>query len=161
MNVFTLVCKLKTLPELRYTPIDQRPITTFGIDFPDPNPEKSETFPLRVTLFGKGAESVVNMGLVVGEPLLIEGRLTMNIVDRPEGFKEKRGEVICSKLQRLQLGNAPAPAPSPQGTQPQSAPNPVPVNPPVAQPQPQPVQQTPPPAAPPVTTVDPLADIPF
>ncbi len=132
MNSFTLVCKLKTIPALSYTQeATPRSISTFGVDVPDPNPEKKETFPLRVTLFGKGAEAVVNMGLAIGEPLLVEGRLKMDLVERPEGFKEKRGEVLCSRLQRLRLDSAP----------------------PVQQ---QPVQQ-----APVATPVDPLADIPF
>lgn len=165
MNIFTLVCKLKTVPELRYTPSDQKPITSFGVDFADPNPEKTETFPLRVTLFGKGAEAVVNMGLTIGEPLLVEGRLKMDLLDRPEGFKEKRGEVLCNRLQRLQLPSA-TPNPAPAQTMPVQQVPVTPVAAPVPTPAPAPAP-TPAPQTAPVSTVpgtvaaDPFADIPF
>jgi single-strand DNA-binding protein len=159
MNSFTLVCKLKTIPALSYTQeATPRSISTFGVDVSDPNPEKKEAFPLRVTLFGKGAEAVVNMGLAIGEPLLVEGRLKMDLVERPEGFKEKRGEVICNRLQRLKLDSAP-----PAQQQPVQQVPVTPVThvvappPPVAAP---PVVQQQSVAAPPPAT-DSFSDIPF
>ncbi len=163
MNVFTLVCKLKTVPALGYTQ-DQRPMTSFGVLFDDPNPKKNQAYPLRVTLYGKGAEAVVGMGLAIGESLLVEGRLSMKIVELPE-YKEKRGEVICSRLQRLQLPGA---SPSPAQTQAPPVQQ-VPVTPvaaPVPTPAPAPAP-TPAPQTAPVSTVPgtvaayPFADIPF
>ncbi len=163
MNVFTLVCKLKTVPALGRTP-DQRPMTSFGVLFDDPNPKKNQAFPLRVTLYGKGAEDVVGMGLAIGESLLVEGRLSMKIVEMPE-YKEKRGEVICNRLQRLQLPTA-TPNPVPAQTMPVQQVPVTPVAAPVPTPAPAPAP-TPVPQAAPVSTVpgtvaaDPFADIPF
>lgn len=37
----------------------------------------------------------------VGDRVLIEGRLTINTVERPEGFKEKQAELTAQKLHRI------------------------------------------------------------
>lgn len=34
----------------------------------------------------------------VGDRLILEGRLKMDTIDRPEGFKEKRAELVVSRF---------------------------------------------------------------
>jgi single-stranded DNA-binding protein len=36
-----------------------------------------------------------------GDRVIIEGRLGMNTIDRPEGFKEKRAELTASRIYKL------------------------------------------------------------
>ncbi len=74
-----------------------------------------------------------------GDRVILEGRLGMNTVDRPEGFKEKRAELTIQKIYSLDgasigsvsSASAPAPAPSappaakPKATKAPAAPAPV------------------------------------
>ncbi|MCY7275182.1 MAG: single-stranded DNA-binding protein, partial [Phormidesmis sp. CAN_BIN44] len=40
-----------------------------------------------------------------GDRVILEGRLTMNTVDRPEGFKEKTAEMTVQKIYTLDGGD--------------------------------------------------------
>jgi len=91
-----------------------------------------------------------------GDRVLLEGRLTMNTVDRPEGFKEKQAEMTAQRVYRInELGSMaiapPAAVPSAGGPPPTAAPS-----------QPAAVSRTapPPPAEPVAADVD-YDDIPF
>ena len=43
-----------------------------------------------------------------GDRLIIEGRLGINMVERPEGFKEKRAEFTASRISRVDGDNSPS-----------------------------------------------------
>jgi mannose-1-phosphate guanylyltransferase/phosphomannomutase len=75
-----------------------------------------------------------------GDRVLLEGRLAMNTVDRPEGFKEKRAEMTAQRVHRLtdlgsttigqpapmpDLGSAAPAAPAPSVSPTKSAPTPA------------------------------------
>jgi single-stranded DNA-binding protein len=40
-----------------------------------------------------------------GDRLIIEGRLGMNMIERQEGFKEKRAELTASRISLVDSGN--------------------------------------------------------
>ena len=76
---------------------------------------------LKVVGWGSLAQEVQNK-LQVGQRLVLEGRLRMNTVPRPDGVKEKRAEMILSRLHSL----IPSPGPeAPAGQAPQATPRPA------------------------------------
>jgi single-stranded DNA-binding protein len=38
----------------------------------------------------------------IGDRIVIEGRLKMDTIERPEGFKEKRAELVAGRIHRLE-----------------------------------------------------------
>ncbi|MEM8612898.1 MAG: single-stranded DNA-binding protein, partial [Cyanobacteria bacterium P01_H01_bin.105] len=51
--------------------------------------------------WGKLAQTIQETSYSPGDRVVIEGRLTMKSVDRPEGFREKQAEITVQKLHRL------------------------------------------------------------
>jgi single-stranded DNA-binding protein len=132
-------------PQVRYTQDNQTPVAEMAVQIdglrPDDPPGQ-----VKVVGFGNLAQDLQNR-VQVGQRLVLEGRLRMNTVNRPDGTKEKRAEFTLSRLHPL--GGAvvggggsagpsrvPTPAPAPMGA-PRAA---APVR--------QPVRQTQPVAAP-------------
>jgi single-strand DNA-binding protein len=133
-------------PQVRYTQDNQTPVAEMAVQIdglrPDDPPGQ-----VKVVGFGNLAQDLQNR-VQVGQRLVLEGRLRMNTVNRPDGTKEKRAEFTLSRLHPLGAaggmgggGNAvPAMAPAPASA-PVGAPR-------AAAPVRQPVRQSPPPAAP-------------
>jgi single-strand DNA-binding protein len=129
-------------PQVRYTQDNQTPVAEMAVQIdglrPDDPPGQ-----VKVVGFGNLAQDLQNR-VQVGQRLVLEGRLRMNTVNRPDGTKEKRAEFTLSRLHPLGAaggmgggGNAvPATAPAPAS---------APVGAPRAA---APVRQSPPPAAP-------------
>ncbi len=132
-------------PQVRYTQDNQTPVAEMAVQIdglrPDDPPGQ-----VKVVGFGNLAQDLQNR-VQVGQRLVLEGRLRMNTVNRPDGTKEKRAEFTLSRLHPLggdvvgaggsaDPSRAPAPAPAPMGASRAAAP----VR--------QPVRQNPPPAAP-------------
>ncbi len=88
-------------PQLRYTP-DQTAISEMLVQFPALKAEDPPST-LKVVGWGNLAQSIQE-GYHVGDRIIIEGRLGMNTLDRPEGFKEKRAELTVNKIHRLEPG---------------------------------------------------------
>ena len=65
---------------------------------------------LKVVGWGNLAQELQNR-VQVGQRLMLEGRLRMNTVTRPDGVKEKRAEFTLARLHAIGAG-APAPASS-------------------------------------------------
>ncbi|MBF2047060.1 MAG: single-stranded DNA-binding protein [Leptolyngbya sp. IPPAS B-1204] len=99
MNSCILMAEVVQDPELRYTPDNQTPLAELWVQFPglrdeDP-PEK-----LKVVGWGNLAQEIQER-YHVGDRVIIEGRLHMNTIERPEGFKEKRAELTAQKIHLL------------------------------------------------------------
>ena len=154
------MAQIMSEPELRYTP-DNTPLAQMLIQFPalrDGDPACQ----IKAIAWG-------NMGTQVqeshheGDQVILVGRLSMNTIDRPEGFKEKKAEFVISQIQSVGSGMAMSPA-SPMAAAPVAAPsNVVPLNSTYQQPPAQSAPTaTPTPAyTPPVDPEPNLDDIPF
>jgi len=86
-------------PELRYTSDTQTPIAEMVVQFPGLRPEDPVST-LKVTGWGNLAQEIQE-GYQPGDRVVIEGRLGMNTIERPEGFKEKRAELTVQRIHRL------------------------------------------------------------
>jgi len=99
-------------PELRYTPDTQVPLAQMLVQFPALKPEDSPAT-LRVVGWGELAKEIQE-NFHEGDRVIIQGRLQINSVDRPEGFKEKRAELTVSKIYKTgEDTNFIAPTPQP------------------------------------------------
>jgi single-strand DNA-binding protein len=128
-------------PQVRYTQDNQTPVAEMAVQIdglrPDDPPGQ-----IKVVGWGNLAQDLQNR-VQVGQRLVLEGRLRMNTVSRPDGLKEKRAEFTLARLHPLGQGSSPAPtaaaAPRPQAPAPQAggaeprrrepAPAPVPARP--------------------------------
>ncbi|MGA1621718.1 MAG: single-stranded DNA-binding protein [Synechocystis sp.] len=96
MNSFVLMATVIRNPELRFTQDKQTPVCDFLVEFPGPR-EDSPKETLKVVGWGNLANTISD-SYHPGDRLLIEGRLSMNMIDRQEGFKEKRAELVASRI---------------------------------------------------------------
>jgi single-strand DNA-binding protein len=99
MNSCILMAEIIKEPELRYTPDNQNQIAQLLVEFPGSRPEEPRAT-LKVVGWGKLAEEI-HASYHQGDRVIIEGRLSMNTIDRPEGFKEKRAELTASRIYKL------------------------------------------------------------
>jgi len=95
MNSFILLAKIVQNPELRYTQDNQTPIAEMLVEFQANRPEDSYT--LKVVGWG-------NLATEIGEKyraenqVIIEGRLSIKNYENPDGYKEKKAELIASRI---------------------------------------------------------------
>jgi single-strand DNA-binding protein len=122
MNSCILLAEIIQDPQLRFTP-DQTAIAELQIQFAGLRPEDP---PVTMKAIGWGnMAQEIQTNYHQGDRVILEGRLGMNSVDRPEGFKEKRAELTISKVYRLDgasigavSGMPAAPTPMPQSSPP-------------------------------------------
>lgn len=100
MNSCVLMATVIRNPELRYTQENQTPVTTLLVQFPSGR-EEDPPSSLKVVGWGNLATEMQDR-YQEGDQLLIEGRLSMQMVERTEGFKEKRAELVASRVVKLQ-----------------------------------------------------------
>lgn len=99
MNSCILMAEVVQDPELRFTPDNQTPIAEMWVQF---NGLREEDPPAKLKVVGWGnLAQEIQQRYHVGDRVIIEGRLHMNTVDRPEGFKEKRAELTAQKIHLL------------------------------------------------------------
>ncbi len=93
------MAKIVRRPELRYTQDNQTPYAQMLVEF---SPNRAEATPtnLRAVAWGNLASEVAQ-NYNEGDQVILEGRLSMQTIDRPEGFKEKRAELVISHLYHL------------------------------------------------------------
>jgi single-strand DNA-binding protein len=147
MNNCVLMAEVVKAPELRYLQDGQTTIAEMVVQFPALRSEDPmET--VKVLGWGNLAQQIQEQ-FQPGDQLIIEGRLNMILVDRPEGFKEKRAELTAGRIHRVQADlHAPQMVSTPPATSPAAAPS-MP-QPPQAQPaKPSPAASAPAPTAPP------------
>lgn len=94
-------------PQLRYTQDNQTAIADMEVEFPGQRPEDPPA-KLKVVGWGNLAQEM-QTSYQLGDRVVIEGRLAMNSVDRPEGFKEKQAELTASKIYSLGMTDISAP----------------------------------------------------
>lgn len=94
-------------PQLRYTADNQTAITEMVVQF-DSTRADDPPATLKAIAWGNRAEDIYNQ-YKVGDRLVFEGRLSMISVDRPEGFKEKRAELVISRAHALAASGAATP----------------------------------------------------
>ncbi len=126
MNSCILMAQIIKEPELRYTTDNQLPTSQMLVQFPALKPEDSPAT-LRVVGWGDLATEIKE-NFHEGDQVIIQGRLQMNSIDRPEGFKEKRAELSVSKIYKVGettgfSANPPNSSPTPVTTTPISAPS--------------------------------------
>lgn len=96
MNSCVLMAEIIKEPELRYTPDNQLPVTDMLVQFPGFKAEEPPAT-LKVVGWGNLAKEIKD-NFRKGDRVIIDGRLSMNTIDRPEGFKEKRAELTVSHI---------------------------------------------------------------
>lgn len=99
MNTCVLMARIVRNPELRYTQDTQTPVTHMLVEFDGMRTEDPPST-LRVVGWGNFATEIQEK-YHEGDCVIIEGRLSMNTVERPEGFKEKRAELVASRIHTL------------------------------------------------------------
>lgn len=99
MNSCILMAEIVQDPELRFTPDNQTPIAEMWVQFAG---LRDEDPPAKLKVVGWGGlAQEIQERYHVGDRVIIEGRLHMNTVERPEGFKEKRAELTAQKIHLL------------------------------------------------------------
>ncbi|MDJ1176034.1 single-stranded DNA-binding protein [Roseofilum capinflatum] len=158
MNSCILMAQIIQDPQLRYTP-DETPVTEMLVEF---SAVRAEDPPHKLKVVGWGnLATEIAQGYHQGDQVILQGSLRMNTFDRPEGFKEKRAELVVSRIYNVHgepvamkpLAAVGATASIPDNVTPISTPAP-------AAPRPLP---TPAPVAPPPADIQPLEEdeIPF
>jgi single-strand DNA-binding protein len=101
MNSCILMAEIYDNPQLRHTP-DGLEVTEMIVHVPGTKPD-DPTHPLKVVGWGNLAKEI-HQSYHQGDRIIIEGRLGMNTIDRPEGFKEKRAELTVQKIYAIEQG---------------------------------------------------------
>lgn len=133
MNTCVLMAEITKAPQLRYTQDGQTAISEMWVQFPALR-SSDPMSTIKVTGWGNLAQQIQEQ-FQEGDQVIIEGRLGMNTIDRPEGFKEKQAELTASRIHTTDMSvsasatpaaspaparPAPAPAAIPAPTQPQA-----------------------------------------
>jgi single-strand DNA-binding protein len=102
MNSCILMATVVRPPELRYSQDNQLPIANMTVEF-EGNVKAEERQPqLRVVGMGNLAKEMDENKYAEGTRLIIEGRLSMTTIERQEGYKEKRAELIASRIHAVE-----------------------------------------------------------
>ncbi|MEM1310854.1 MAG: single-stranded DNA-binding protein [Cyanobacteria bacterium P01_H01_bin.153] len=137
MNQCMLMAEIIAAPQLRYTQDNQTAIAEMTVAFPGLRAEDPAQ-QLKVIGWGNLAQEMQE-SYQTGDRVLLEGRLSMNTVDRPEGFKEKQAEMTAQRVHRLNDLDSMAiaqPTPMPSASTPSSTVAPTSSPAPAASPQP-------------------------
>ncbi|MCX7596613.1 MAG: single-stranded DNA-binding protein [Fischerella sp.] len=113
MNCCILMAEIVKEPELRFTP-DGLEVTEMLVQFPAQR-EGDPAANLKVVGWGNMAKEI-QQNYHIGDRVLLEGRLGMHTIDRPEGFKEKRAELTVQKIYSVSGGINTSPSPTVTGT---------------------------------------------
>lgn len=115
MNSCVLMAEIVKDPELRFMQDGQTAIAEMTVQFPAFRAEDPMEM-LKVVGWGNLAQQIQEQ-FHTGDQVVMEGRLNMVLVDRPEGFKEKRAEFTVGRIHRVQADlNAPRIANNPAAT---------------------------------------------
>jgi single-stranded DNA-binding protein len=98
MNSCILMAQIVSDPELRTTQ-DQMTVSSMMVEF-EPSREGEEPGKVQVEGWGNLAEEMKN-NYSAGDQIIIEGRLSMNLFEMPEGYKEKRAKLVASRIYPL------------------------------------------------------------
>lgn len=98
MNSCILLAEIIQEPQLRFT-ADNLEVTEMLVQFSSVR-EGEPPGTLKVVGWGNLAKEI-QQNYRQGDCVLLEGRLSMNTIERPEGFKEKRAELTVQKIHSL------------------------------------------------------------
>ncbi len=99
MNSCVLMAEIIQDPQLRYT-ADNLGVTEMIVQFP--NSQKPEDPPATLKVVGWGnLATEIQQNYHQGDRVILVGRLSMNTIERPEGFKEKRAELTVQQIQSV------------------------------------------------------------
>lgn len=118
MNNCILMAEVMQEPELRYTADAQIPIAEMLVQFPNSKPDEPPAT-LKVVAWRDLAQEIQKR-CRPGDRVIVEGSLNMNLIDRPEGFKEKRAELTAQKIYSLGSKEMDAITPPPSESTPSS-----------------------------------------
>jgi single-stranded DNA-binding protein len=93
------MAKIVRSPQLRYTQENQLAVTEMMVQFENVSPN-SPPSTLKVVSWGNLATEVQE-NYNEGDEVILSGRLKMDTIERPEGFKEKKAEFIISSITPL------------------------------------------------------------
>jgi single-stranded DNA-binding protein len=119
MNSCILLVKVLQNPELRYTQDSQTPVAELAVEF-EGDREGDAPSSLKVVGWGNLATEI-QQTYHEGDRLVVEGRLSIRTIDRPDGIKEKKAELVASRI--YALGDAGIISASPQPTERNSEPS--------------------------------------
>lgn len=123
MNHCLLEVEVLEEPKIRYAPDNQLPIAEMTVRLEGLRPEDPPG-QLKVVGFGNLAQDLQNR-VQVGQRLVVEGRLRVNSVTRPDGMREKKIEFTLARLHPLDgpvaTAQAPASAPASPSAMPRAA----------------------------------------
>lgn len=99
MNSCILQAVVLEAPQLRYTSDNQTPIAELLVQFPA---LRAEEPPAQLKVIGWGSlAQEVQSRCRVGDPVILEGRLRMNSIPRPDGRSDKQAELTLARLHHL------------------------------------------------------------
>lgn len=104
------MAEITKAPQLRYTQDGQTAISEMWVQFPalrSGDPMST----IKVTGWGNLAQQIQEQ-FQEGDQVIIEGRLGMNTIDRPEGFKEKQAELTASRIHTTDMSISASAAPA-------------------------------------------------
>ncbi len=99
MNSCILMAEITQNPELRSTADNQMEIAEMFVQFINAKPENPPAL-IKVVGWNNLAREIKEK-YRQGDKVVIEGRLEMNTIDKPEGYKEKRAQLIASRIHPL------------------------------------------------------------
>lgn len=99
MNSCILIAEVVQDPQLRYTQDNQMAIAEMVVQFPALR-EDEPPATLKAVGWGNLAQEI-QQTYRTGDRVILEGRLNMSRIDRPEGFKETRPELNIQRIHRI------------------------------------------------------------
>ncbi|MBE9113042.1 single-stranded DNA-binding protein [Nodosilinea sp. LEGE 07298] len=96
MNNCLLMAEIVQSPQLRYTSDNQTPVAEFVVQFPGLK-EGDPSSQMKVVGWGNLAQDIQSQ-YQAGQRVLLEGRLSMNVLDNPQGYKEKQVEMTVQRI---------------------------------------------------------------
>ena len=115
MNNCILMAEIIQDPQLRYTAESQIPIAEMIVQFPSLR-QNDPPSTLKVVGWGNLAQEM-SQRYHHGDRVILEGTLGMVMIERPEGFKEKRAELtvrrVFSAVGTEEISATPAPGTTP------------------------------------------------
>jgi single-strand DNA-binding protein len=103
MNSCILMAEIVQAPELRSTPDNQMEIAEMFVQFINSKPENPPAL-IKVVGWNNLAREIKEK-YRQGDRVIIEGRLEMNTIEKPEGYKEKRAQLVASRIHAMAEGN--------------------------------------------------------
>jgi single-strand DNA-binding protein len=108
MNSCILMAEIIKNPELRYTADNQMAVADMFVQFaPPPGSRPDDRHPTIEVVGWGNLATEMKENYKQGDRVTIEGRLQMNTIER-DGYKEKRAQLVASRLYHVMAINTPA-----------------------------------------------------